>query len=87
MTYLSGAHERTTEQKRFLGTFQQQGAGLRPAAFNRSLTEALEDLPEHCIRDVAGYRVLRVTGALLVLAQLLTAYAALTAFVYVAKND
>lgn len=43
-------------EKRFLTTFQEHGAGTRPSHFNQSLTEALEDLPGHCLRDLDAYK-------------------------------
>jgi hypothetical protein len=41
-----------------------------------------QDLPEHCLRDVAAYRVLSWIGMAAVVAQLLAAYAGLACWGY-----
>ena len=72
-------------QERFLAMLDLHGAH-HPAAFRASLGAALESLPEHCVHDVEGYTALRWLGAALLAVQLLSGYASLTAFVFVAKK-
>jgi hypothetical protein len=59
------------------------------AAAAAAAAAAAQDLPEHCLRDVAAYGWLSWLGMAAVAAQLLAAYAGLTAWGYeaAAKDD
>lgn len=57
------------------------------AAFSASLSEALQTLPERCVRDVDAHGWVRLLGWLLLVAQFAGGYTALTAFVLVAKKE
>ncbi|EFJ48834.1 hypothetical protein VOLCADRAFT_90497 [Volvox carteri f. nagariensis] len=73
-------------ENRFMDIFHKHGAH-HGAAFSASLNEALQSLPERCVRDVDAYAWLRLLGWLLLAAQFAGGYTALTAFVLVAKKD
>ncbi|GLC42717.1 hypothetical protein PLESTB_001131000 [Pleodorina starrii] len=73
-------------ENRFMDIFHKHGAH-HGAAFSASLSEALHSLPERCVRDLDALGWLRVLGWLLLGAQFAGGYAALTAFVLVAKKD
>ncbi|KXZ41694.1 hypothetical protein GPECTOR_317g16 [Gonium pectorale] len=74
-------------ENRFMELFHSHGGTGAPSPFAASLSAALEALPEHCVRDVDAQARLRRLGWALLAAQAAAGYAALTAFVLVAKKD
>lgn len=44
-------------------------------------------MPSHCLHEVAAYKVVKVVGALQLVAVVAASYTALTAFVFQAKRD
>ncbi|KAG2483190.1 hypothetical protein HYH03_017925 [Edaphochlamys debaryana] len=75
-------------ENRFSQLFERHASARGPGgSFGASLRAVIDTLPEHCVRDVDAAARLHWLGWALLAAQLGGGWAALTAFVHVARKE
>jgi len=76
---------RTFEAK--LAEISEQHPATNRDAYGKSLITALSELPDHCLKSVSHYSVMKWGGWALIASQMLSAYLATTALVVAPKED
>ncbi|GAX81744.1 hypothetical protein CEUSTIGMA_g9172.t1 [Chlamydomonas eustigma] len=74
-------------EERFMSSVDQQGNPLHPKTFKSSLLSALDNLPDHCIREMSGIALIHWLSFGLSLSLLLSAYLTLTALLVTVADD